>query len=612
MGSERKRFALAMVVLEVVAIPLARTFVGSDFGRWLNSQGWYSPTVGWLALIVLITLNLCLIANRTWERICAGAIALSLTFAACYFVQHPPQKLKGGVGEWLHDDYVGILVPQGVSGTLLGEESYDLHFELENRTSMPMEITKIAVEKYNQNAADALGMKGGLVHSSEYDILKYLKANDQTTYSIPGNEILPLTAIVKVYHSLSGQPSTFEVNLGGKLLQMPAPRRLPDEAIDVGSDALGSVQTATNAARSWNSDAMLIAAFPADHDVLIDSTSRLKYTDVRNWIVNFYSAKLNRVYTVIFRNNGFEAHDSQADQNLDLPDGPVVAPRIGNHRALAIADAANTLCADWKDGPRLQAIKLDGTWRTAWFLPYRSPSGLPVIVDAGSGELLEVHGGEYISRASTTTESHSGATPEPETSQGAADEESLTETASPVLTLWLAADEDSGPNRVSYSYSSQPFVIGNPPGGTAFEFDRIEVTFLHDSPTPDDVTASLIYLSNEEETSEHKGGLHQVEQFFYGDEPITMSEKAKPQTITIEPDRQFELHNVQLLTFSGRAQFTLWLGNQKVITSPVLTLPDRNTLPSAFEIERTGEGETESPRGVRVGVPLLREGGSGI
>jgi hypothetical protein len=40
----------------------------------------------------------------------------------------------------------------------------------------------------------------------------------------------------------------------------------------------------------------------------------------------------------------------------------------------------------------LESIKVNGAWRTAWFLPYLGPDSLPIVIDAISGKVVKLHG----------------------------------------------------------------------------------------------------------------------------------------------------------------------------------------------------------------------------
>jgi hypothetical protein len=333
--------------------------------------------------------------RKLWRLGVIVILVLLACWVAYIVIHHPPAtKLKGVAGEWLYDNYVRLRIPKGTVGTLLSEKSYDLEMDLTNRTSMELEVTKIVVEKYSHVAALVFGQDKDIVHTSESNLLESIKPNGTITVSIDGNEILPTAAVVKIYHTLSGEPSTFEVDLGGKRMPMPPPRQLPVQVIYRGADALSAVAEATKTATAWGKKVTIVAAFPGDNETFIDPDSRLKFVVVKDWVVTFYSFTLDQLYTVIVKENRVEGkgYPRSEEDSGPLPEQGVEAFGIGNQQALAIANQANLLCADWKDGPRLSAIKVGRTWKAAWFLPYRGPDSLPVIVDATTGDLIAING----------------------------------------------------------------------------------------------------------------------------------------------------------------------------------------------------------------------------
>jgi len=300
---------------------------------------------------------------------------------------------EGAVGVWLHDEYVGVLVPHAAVGTLVSEEPYDLTLELENLTSIPLQITKVEVEKYNKEAAIAMGKQGDLVHSSEYNVMTSIDPDAKITISVPGNQLLPKRAVVKIYHTLSGQPSVFDIDLGARQVPMPRARQLPLEAVYTGTDALEPIRKAANLAASWGAPATIVAAFPGNNKTYIEAVSRLKYIVVDDWVVTFYSLRRKQIYmTFIIGDNVKGAGHLPSPDESDLPEEVVAFPTIGNQRALAIANENNWLCASRRGDAMLESIKVNGAWRTAWFLPYLGPDSLPIVIDAISGKVVKLHG----------------------------------------------------------------------------------------------------------------------------------------------------------------------------------------------------------------------------
>lgn len=388
----QKLWLIIIYVATLAAASIVSSVFASDVWDHIRANSAYSLTAAILVLLALITLQVAIEQRKLWPAIVSAVLLLTVASLVGYALIYP-QKLKGSVGEWLHDDYVGVLIPHATIGTLISEEHYDLTVELENRTSIPLEITKIEVEKYNHEAALVVGKKGDLIHSSTYNDLKYINANDRATVSIPGNQLLPKTAIVKIYHTLSGQPSIFEINLGAKRMPMPRARRLPLEVIYRGTDALNAITEASKLATTWGTNVTLVAAFPGDHKTYIDPETRLKYVEVGDWVVTFYSLTLKQLYMAIVigdkaRGGGFAPDPG----DTDLPDQVVDLPQLGDQRALAIANKANLLCANGQADPRLETIKVNGAWRAAWFLAYVGPDSLPVIIDATTGGLIRLSG----------------------------------------------------------------------------------------------------------------------------------------------------------------------------------------------------------------------------
>jgi len=453
----------------LVAIPLALISFSDELK--LNAQSWYSTRLVILCLGALFLLHIAHLTHSraSWLRNLALIIAILLIPFICLTILHPPQKLKGRVGQWLHDNLVGIEVPQRISGNLLGEENYDLPLNIENCTSMPLEITKIEVKTFNDDIKRAFGKNDEDPNFvSTYEVMKYLKANDHDSVIIPGNPILPKAAIISIYHTLSGEPSRFEVDLGSKLLPMPQPRQLPNDSVYAGADALNFITRAAESAHQWGDQVCLMAAFPGDSTTYIDFSSRLKYIAISNWWVTFFSYTRNELYAAEVTRDSVEGHEvPREDPTPDLPPQPIELPLIGNQKALDIANVHNLLSGDWKDGPRLEAINVDGSWRLGWFLPYRGTDALPIIIDAGTGDPIKVHGSSFIPDGSTTSLApdqnaqnqgapNPNANSEPPASPSAADEP-------PVIVTWLSSDEDTGMNSSYPLYDCRPLDIATLP-----------------------------------------------------------------------------------------------------------------------------------------------------
>jgi len=609
--SDRRQFPIPLVMCElivVVAIPLVLNLVSDDL-KWLNAQTWYSARLVILVLSTLFVLHIAYLANvarmKRFRNLTLVIALLIVPFIAITILR-PPRVLQGRVGQWLHDDFIGVQVPQGTSGNLLAEENYDLQLTLENRTGMPLEITEVEVKKYNRDAAQVLGRNGdGPIHVSTYNVIEYIKPNDRVSISIPGNEVLPKTAAISIYHTLSGEPSKFEVDLGARVLPMPQPRQLAKNTIYTGTDALHFITRAAQGARDWGGQVSLVAAFPGESNTYIDPSSRLKYIEVRNWIVTFYSPKLGRLYTEIVRENKIEGHESERSaSDPALPEEPMNLPVIGNQQALEIANARNLLSADWKDGPRLEAIQVDGSWKLGWSLPYRGIDALPVVIDATTGDLLKMHGSGFIATGASTSLSREPEAQRPEVASGGDNATSESSAEPPRIVAWLSADEDSGMNGFYPIYDCNPFIIGNPPGGLAIEFDLIKIKFAHGSPDPADPSASIIYFAYDNSTPELGSGVKKIMRNFYGDNPVSLETAQKREVVAIEPDRQIELEHIRLMASTGQIQVSLFKGDREILTSDLIGLPEWKSLPSTVRLYLKEKEASSARRGVALSIPL--------
>lgn len=385
------RRTLASAVILLLGAILTNIFANDVWER-IRSQPTYSTVAVFLALAGLTLLLTAIDRPKRWLVIVATALCGMSVLILCYRVIFAKAQ-EGAVGVWLHDEYVGVLVPHAAVGTLVSEEPYDLTLELENLTSIPLQITKVEVEKYNKEAAIAMGKQGDLVHSSEYNVMTSIDPDAKITISVPGNQLLPKRAVVKIYHTLSGQPSVFDIDLGARQVPMPRARQLPLEAVYTGTDALEPIRKAANLAASWGAPATIVAAFPGNNKTYIEAVSRLKYIVVDDWVVTFYSLRRKQIYmTFIIGDNVKGAGHLPSPDESDLPEEVVAFPTIGNQRALAIANENNWLCASRRGDAMLESIKVNGAWRTAWFLPYLGPDSLPIVIDAISGKVVKLHG----------------------------------------------------------------------------------------------------------------------------------------------------------------------------------------------------------------------------
>jgi len=278
-----KQTVISAVTLLLGAI-LTNIFANDVWER-MRTQPKYSTVAIFLALAGLTLLQIAIEHRKRWPVILGATLCGASVMILCYRVIFANAQ-EGGVGVWLHDQYVAVLTPNAVVGTLLSEEPYDMTLELRNVTSIPLQITKVVVEKYNREAALAVGQQGDLVHNSEYNVMQAIEPDAKITISVPGNQLLPKRAIVRIYHTLSGEPSVFDIDLGAKQMPMPRARHLPSEGVYSGTDALEPIKKATELAASWGSPATIVAAFPGNNKTYIEPESRLKYMvrQKKSWV----------------------------------------------------------------------------------------------------------------------------------------------------------------------------------------------------------------------------------------------------------------------------------------------------------------------------------------
>lgn len=295
-------------------------------------------------------------------------------------------RLSVDSGYWARDEVMAVRVSKSTKGTLLGEQPYNLQLEIKNPTTMPIIITRIIVQSMNEDAARLFGQTEPKVCTAEINITHQLDENGSTTVPVMLNQVLPKTIAVQVYHSQSGAPSEFNINLNSTTLPMPPVRYLAREQVFSGYDSAQAIKRGTEAAREWSADAKLVAAFPGDNRVFIDPESRLKYMQVESWVTTFYSQTRNLEYVVIISPEGLSRTEvSTPPEPGDIPPGDIPEPTIGFQEALDLANRGSLLSADWNN-IRFGVDVARGKVICAWYLPYRAPDGLPVVIDAISGD----------------------------------------------------------------------------------------------------------------------------------------------------------------------------------------------------------------------------------
>ena len=332
-------------------------------------------------------------SERNIRRVFLAATAILMALCgiawALFFILNDPARLHAA---WMSDDFTSVRISQTATGTVLGDEPYQIKLELKNPTSMQMIVTRMVVVSNNNLVSKVFGSPDGRVFTSNNHVMYHLDGGETKLIPISLNEVLPREIEVAIYHNLAGTPSKFTLDLHARELPMPSPRYLPREKIFSGSDSLAAIRHGIEEARKWSSDSRLVAVFSTDSSIFIDPDSRLKYIVVKSWWTTFYSRKLNRDFVV--GNDSGEAKAHKIDnptQRKDVPSTDPDLPVIGFEQALDIANRASLLSADWKDA-RLGVIDINGKSHCVWFLPYRAPNGLPVIIDAVSSEQVVLDG----------------------------------------------------------------------------------------------------------------------------------------------------------------------------------------------------------------------------
>lgn len=147
-------------------------------------------------------------------------------------------------GSWARDEFIGVTVFNAAAGTILGSEPYRLDLGLRNPTSMRTSITRIVVLSRNQDAANLFGLPTPQVFEHQINVPYHLDGGQNATIPLRLNQILPKELTVRVYHTLSGQPSEFVLDLNTVTLPMPAPRRLRFPVAERGYDSMAALRRA--------------------------------------------------------------------------------------------------------------------------------------------------------------------------------------------------------------------------------------------------------------------------------------------------------------------------------------------------------------------------------
>lgn len=294
-------------------------------------------------------------------------------------------KTTGNAGEWLRDEYIEIFVPHKFRGPLLSASTYDLKFDLKNRMSTPLIVTKIIVKRYNKQAAIHFGNSSKATHEAVHNEVFYIEPNGQSNVSMVGNEILPKELQILVFHNLSSAPSMFEVNVDGGVFQSCL-ERLPKSVIFKGMDGLSAINRAASNIKSNGRNASLYSAFPGDKTTFIDSRSNLNYDIVKTWVVNFCATTGNLIVTIVDEGSVQVTNTKGKCVWSDIP-----TPKMGNQYSLFLANKNRSLCSNWKS-LRLSGGIIEGKYISLWHLPYQDKNSYPVLVNALNGDKLKVVG----------------------------------------------------------------------------------------------------------------------------------------------------------------------------------------------------------------------------
>ena len=324
------------------------------------------------------------VVQYDWKTYFLGIVMISCFYF--YHIQPHKIRLSGTPGQWLYDSYVKILVANQFSGPILADEPYHLVINLENKASVPIYIPKIVVVYSNAKVAQLFRMNSDVTFTHKNHVPYHLQPHEKKEISLSCNEILPQIAQVEIYHNFSADTSKFYIDLESISQPLPCPPRFPEKIVNQGLSSLNAIRRAQLKAEAWHKKANLFACFPADSKTFFDSTTRLKYVEATSWIINFCSPT-GKTFTVIAK----EDDDVGMEVDAECIWTPNPMPKIGYQEALVLANRNHLLCADWKS-LRLTSGKVAKEYITVWFLPYRGPNSLPLIIDAQAGYTLNLAG----------------------------------------------------------------------------------------------------------------------------------------------------------------------------------------------------------------------------
>jgi Domain of unknown function (DUF4062) len=337
-----------------------------------------------------------LAALRKGQRRWARSIVLLLLVIAALMLSFLIIDWGRNRDTWVSDQFVSVRVANPAVGTILGEEPYELKLELRNENTMPMMVTRIVVLSRSLQAAKLFGLNDSQVFKADIHIPYSLEGNETKSVPVRLNQILPEEIFVSIHHNQAATPSEFQLDLVGRALPMPSPRYLSRDDLFRSYDSLTAMKRAKEEAIRWSSDARLVSMFPGTHKVFIDADSNLKYIVVDGWVTTFYSRTLDEQYVATVTPEEVKGTKVKvsADDRENLPRKDPPEPVLGFEQALDLANRSSLLSADW-NGPRFDVVPIASGVASAWFLPYRASDGLPVIIDAVTGDQLVNAGTEF-------------------------------------------------------------------------------------------------------------------------------------------------------------------------------------------------------------------------
>ncbi len=379
----KKIFFTSVIISLIYIILIARWLTLGKEINWLSGNP--LSDISWFVSISTVTVVLShFLSSKLLKNIPLKNISLVIwiiiiipvyLYAIAPTQPLPEIKTKGKALELLRDYYFELVVPNKMRGRTISNERYKIKFKLKNLTSMPVHITKIQAEIFPVVTKTKF--------TAQNHIPRYLGPNEEKTIELTGNELLPKSVNLEIFHNLSSATSNFTIALTGNIPPKSCPPPLSSNIIEVGMEALEAINQSVPIDVLY--DYNLISAFPGNSKTYIDSkNTRLKFIEVESWVVNFCSPK-GVIYGGIVDRFNANLKKTNAKcvyvSNLDFP-------TIGNKEALRIANSKNLICSDWQM-PRLLRVKTDENYKYVWFLQYLNKEDDPILINAATGEIIK-------------------------------------------------------------------------------------------------------------------------------------------------------------------------------------------------------------------------------